>query len=199
DEPITAAPFPPIARYDSRSFADQQHRPYSGEGGRQRGGEKGAPAQARPRALPAAAGPARPADPAMATDRHHPGPPLCRDSAACPRPAGARKPAAPPPPPTPTPPPPPPPPPPAPPPPTLAAEPASHCTYTPSGSAARKVSVPPARPAFKAAKYQATVKTNRGTIVLDLLNHQATCTVNSFIHLPANTSFTNTPSPRLTT
>jgi len=83
--------------------------------------------------------------------------------------------------------------------PTLAAEPASHCTYTPSGGAARKVGVPPAKPAFKAAKYQATVKTNRGTIVLDLLNHQATCTVNSFIHLVDKDYFNNTSCHRLTT
>jgi len=83
--------------------------------------------------------------------------------------------------------------------PTLAAEPASHCTYTPSGNAARKVGVPPAKPAFKAAKYQAKVKTNRGTIVLDLLNHQATCTVNSFIYLANKSYFSNTPCHRLTT
>jgi len=83
--------------------------------------------------------------------------------------------------------------------PTLAAEPASHCTYTPSGTAARKVGVPPAKPAFKAVKYQAKVKTNRGTIVLDLLNHQATCTVNSFIYLANKSYFSNTPCHRLTT
>ena len=85
------------------------------------------------------------------------------------------------------------------PPPTLAAEPASHCTYTPSGTAARTVGVPPVKPAFKGAKYQATVKTNRGTIVLDLLNHQATCTVNSFIYLAGQKYFNNTPCHRLTT
>jgi peptidyl-prolyl cis-trans isomerase B (cyclophilin B) len=83
--------------------------------------------------------------------------------------------------------------------PTLAAEPASHCTYTPNGTAARKVGVPPAKPAFKGAKYRATVKTNRGTVVLDLLNHQATCTVNSFIYLADQKYFTNTPCHRLTT
>ena len=83
--------------------------------------------------------------------------------------------------------------------PSLAVEPASHCTYTPSGAAARKVGVPPARPAFKGAKYQATIKTNRGTIVLDLLNHQATCTVNSFIYLAAKHYFNNSPCHRLTT
>ena len=83
--------------------------------------------------------------------------------------------------------------------PTLAAEPASHCTYTSNGTAARKVGVPPAKPAFKAAKYQATVKTNRGTIVLDLLNHDATCTVNSFIYLAVKKYFNNTTCHRLTT
>jgi peptidyl-prolyl cis-trans isomerase B (cyclophilin B) len=85
--------------------------------------------------------------------------------------------------------------------PTLAAQPASHCTYTPSGTAppARKVGVPPAKPAFKAAKYQATIKTNQGTIVLDLFNHKATCTVNSFIYLAAKKYFNSTPCHRLTT
>jgi peptidyl-prolyl cis-trans isomerase B (cyclophilin B) len=83
--------------------------------------------------------------------------------------------------------------------PSLAAEPATHCTYAPNGTASRKVGVPPAKPAFKAAKYQATVKTNRGTIVLDLLNHQATCTVNSFIYLASKSYFNNTPCHRLTT
>ena len=83
--------------------------------------------------------------------------------------------------------------------PSLAAEPASHCAYTPNGTAARKVGVPPVKPAFKAAKYQATIKTNRGTIVLDLLNHKATCTVNSFIYLAAKNYFNNTPCHRLTT
>jgi peptidyl-prolyl cis-trans isomerase B (cyclophilin B) len=83
--------------------------------------------------------------------------------------------------------------------PTQAAEPASHCTYSPNGTAARKVGVPPAKPAFKGATYQATVKTNRGTIVLDLSNHQATCTVNSFIYLAGKNYFNNTSCHRLTT
>ena len=83
--------------------------------------------------------------------------------------------------------------------PTLAAEPASHCTYTPNGTAARKVGVPPAKPAFKGDKYLAKVKTNRGTIVLELLNHQATCTVNSFIYLAAKNYFNSTSCHRLTT
>ncbi len=82
--------------------------------------------------------------------------------------------------------------------PSLAAEPATHCVYTPNGTAARKAGVPPAKPAYKAAKYQATVKTNRGTIVLDLLNHKATCTVNSFLYLAVKKYFNNTSCHRLT-
>ena len=82
---------------------------------------------------------------------------------------------------------------------SLAAEPATHCTYTPSGTAARKVGIPPVKPAYTGAKYQATIKTNRGTIVLDLLNHKATCTVNSFIYLAVKKYFNNTPCHRLTT
>ena len=83
--------------------------------------------------------------------------------------------------------------------PSLAAEPATHCSYTPNGTAARKAGIPPAKPAFTAAKYQATIKTNRGTVVLDLSNHQATCTVNSFIYLAKKSYFSNTPCHRLTT
>jgi len=83
--------------------------------------------------------------------------------------------------------------------PSLAAEPATHCSYTPSGTPARKVGVPPVKPAFRASKYQATIKTNRGPIVVDLLNHQATCTVNSFIYLAVTKYFNATPCHRLTT
>jgi peptidyl-prolyl cis-trans isomerase B (cyclophilin B) len=83
--------------------------------------------------------------------------------------------------------------------PSLAAEPAAHCIYTPNGTAARKAGVPPAKPGYRASRYRAAIKTNRGTIVLDLLNHQATCTVNSFIYLAAKSYFNNTPCHRLTT
>jgi peptidyl-prolyl cis-trans isomerase B (cyclophilin B) len=78
------------------------------------------------------------------------------------------------------------------------AEPAHHCTYTASGTAARKVSLPPATPDFKAT-YRATITTNRGNIVIDLLNSKATCTVNSFISLAAQKFFNHTPCPRVTT
>jgi len=78
------------------------------------------------------------------------------------------------------------------------AEPAHHCTYTKSGTAARKVSLPPSAPAYTAS-YQATITTNRGTIDIDLLNSKATCTVNSFAHLAEQDYFNNTKCHRLTT
>jgi peptidyl-prolyl cis-trans isomerase B (cyclophilin B) len=62
------------------------------------------------------------------------------------------------------------------------AEPAHKCTYTKSGTAARTVSLPSATPDYKAT-YTATIRTNRGNIVINLLNSKATCTVNSFVHL----------------
>jgi peptidyl-prolyl cis-trans isomerase B (cyclophilin B) len=73
---------------------------------------------------------------------------------------------------------------------------ATHCTYTPSGTAARKVTLPPATPDSKAT-YQATIDTNRGAIVIDLLNSKATCTVNSFVHLAEAGFYNDTPCPRL--
>jgi peptidyl-prolyl cis-trans isomerase B (cyclophilin B) len=78
------------------------------------------------------------------------------------------------------------------------AEPAHHCTYTASGTAARKVALPPSSPDYKAS-YQATITTNRGPIVIDLLNSKATCTVNSFVRLAAQKYFDNTNCHRLTT
>ena len=78
------------------------------------------------------------------------------------------------------------------------AEPAHHCTYTASGTAARKVSLPPASPDYTAS-YQATIATNRGSIVINLLNSKATCTVNSFVHLAEQKYFSNTKCHRLTT
>jgi peptidyl-prolyl cis-trans isomerase B (cyclophilin B) len=78
------------------------------------------------------------------------------------------------------------------------AEPAHQCTYTAGGSAARKVSLPPAKPDYTAT-YQATIHTNRGTIVIDLLNSKATCTVNSFVSLAAQKYFNNTHCHRLVT
>jgi peptidyl-prolyl cis-trans isomerase B (cyclophilin B) len=75
---------------------------------------------------------------------------------------------------------------------------ASHCTYQASPPAARKVGVPPATPDSKAS-YRATIVTNRGDVVIHLLNAKATCTVNSFVYLAAKKYFNNTSCHRLTT
>jgi peptidyl-prolyl cis-trans isomerase B (cyclophilin B) len=77
-------------------------------------------------------------------------------------------------------------------------EPAHHCTYTSSPPASRNVGDPPAVPNYKAA-YQATIHTNRGNIVINLLNSKATCTVNSFVYLAAKKYFNNTHCHRLVT
>jgi peptidyl-prolyl cis-trans isomerase B (cyclophilin B) len=80
--------------------------------------------------------------------------------------------------------------------PSAVAEPAHHCTYIANPPAARKVSFPPAKPDYKAS-YRATIKTNRGNIVIHLLNSKATCTVNSFVHLAVKKFFNATPCWRL--
>ena len=81
---------------------------------------------------------------------------------------------------------------------TTVAEPAHHCTYIPNTPAARKVALPPSAPDYRAS-YQATIATNRGSIVIDLLNSKATCTVNSFVHLAEQKYFNSTNCHRLTT
>jgi peptidyl-prolyl cis-trans isomerase B (cyclophilin B) len=71
------------------------------------------------------------------------------------------------------------------------------CVYTKTGAPARKVSLPPATPVK--GTYQATVATNRGTIIINLLASKAPCTVNSFISLAGQKYFNATPCHRLTT
>ena len=58
--------------------------------------------------------------------------------------------------------------------------------------------MPPATPDWQAT-YQATITTNRGDIVIDLLNSKATCTVNSFVYLSGKGFYNKTPCPRLVT
>ncbi len=79
-----------------------------------------------------------------------------------------------------------------------ASAPAGTCAYTSSPPASRKVGLPPAKPDLK-ANYQATIKTNRGNIVINLLNSKAPCTVNSFVYLAGQRYFNNTNCHRLTT
>jgi peptidyl-prolyl cis-trans isomerase B (cyclophilin B) len=74
----------------------------------------------------------------------------------------------------------------------------TRCTYIPSPPASRKVGMPPAKPDLNAS-YQATIKTNRGDIVINLLNSRAPCTVNSFVYLAGKNFYNNTPCPRLVT
>jgi peptidyl-prolyl cis-trans isomerase B (cyclophilin B) len=78
------------------------------------------------------------------------------------------------------------------------AEPARNCTYASAPPAARNVGIPSAKPDFRAS-YQATIHTNRGNVVVSLLNSKATCTVNSFVYLAAKKYFNVTPCPRLST
>ena len=75
---------------------------------------------------------------------------------------------------------------------------ATSCTYTKSPPTSRNVGLPPAKPDLKAT-YQATIKTNRGKIVINLLNSKAPCTVNSFAYLASKSYFSNTQCHRLTT
>jgi len=81
---------------------------------------------------------------------------------------------------------------------SAASEPARHCTYIPTGKAARDVGLPPVTPDWR-ARYRAVITTNRGPIVIDLLNSKATCTVNSFVFLARKDYFNRTPCHRLTT
>ncbi len=74
----------------------------------------------------------------------------------------------------------------------------SHCTYISAPPAARKVGTPPATPDLNGT-YQATIRTNRGNVVIDLAQGKATCTVNSFVYLAAKNYFSNTKCHRLTT
>ncbi|HEV2937098.1 MAG TPA: peptidylprolyl isomerase [Streptosporangiaceae bacterium] len=81
---------------------------------------------------------------------------------------------------------------------STVAEPAHHCSYSAATSAAKKVSFPPAAPDYTAS-YQATINTNQGKIVFNLLNSKATCTVNSFVHLAEAGYFNKTQCHRLLT
>jgi peptidyl-prolyl cis-trans isomerase B (cyclophilin B) len=74
----------------------------------------------------------------------------------------------------------------------------SHCSYVSAPPAARKVGTPPATPDVT-AKYEATIRTNRGNIVIKLEHGKAACTVNSFVYLASKNYFSNTKCHRLTT
>jgi peptidyl-prolyl cis-trans isomerase B (cyclophilin B) len=72
------------------------------------------------------------------------------------------------------------------------------CAYTASPPVSRNVGRPPAKP-DKKATYVATIHTNRGSIVINLRNSAAPCTVNSFVYLAVKKYFSQTNCHRLTT
>jgi peptidyl-prolyl cis-trans isomerase B (cyclophilin B) len=72
------------------------------------------------------------------------------------------------------------------------------CVYTASPPASRNVGRPPAKP-DKKATYVAAIHTNRGTVVINLRNSAAPCTVNSFVYLAAKKYFNQSNCHRLTT
>jgi peptidyl-prolyl cis-trans isomerase B (cyclophilin B) len=77
------------------------------------------------------------------------------------------------------------------------------CTYSPTPASEAKyqkvVGFPPVHPTTLAKPQNMTVQTNRGTIVVRLLNKAAPCTVNSFAFLASKHYFNGTTCPRLTT
>lgn len=73
------------------------------------------------------------------------------------------------------------------------------CAYTPNKeSGARDVGRPPVKPRYKSTAV-ANVKTNLGTIVMDLDGKKARCTVNSFAYLAGQNFFDKTQCHRLVT
>ena len=68
------------------------------------------------------------------------------------------------------------------------------CTYTRTGSGS--VSLPPSTTNPTTA-YTATMRTSQGNIVIKLLNSQAPCTVNSFVHLAEASFWDNTQCHRV--
>jgi peptidyl-prolyl cis-trans isomerase B (cyclophilin B) len=68
------------------------------------------------------------------------------------------------------------------------------CTYTPTGGGS--VSLPPAKTS-PTTLYTATMRTSQGDIVIKLLNAQAPCTVNSFVHLAEAGFWDNTQCHRI--
>jgi serine/threonine protein kinase len=72
------------------------------------------------------------------------------------------------------------------------------CTYTSTSGTARPVPLPPSK-TNPSTGYTALLKTNRGDIAVKLLNSQAPCTVNSFVHLAEAGFFNNNRCHRLVT
>ncbi|MBA8795530.1 peptidyl-prolyl cis-trans isomerase B (cyclophilin B) [Friedmanniella endophytica] len=73
------------------------------------------------------------------------------------------------------------------------------CTYTPSGSAAKKVSLPPTTGVADTGSVQYAIKTNDGTITIAMDRSATPCTINSFVSLARQQYFDDTRCHRLTT
>ncbi|MFN2539062.1 MAG: peptidylprolyl isomerase [Mycobacteriales bacterium] len=72
------------------------------------------------------------------------------------------------------------------------------CTYTPSGTAARKVDgTPPATGVRNTGTQKVTFETTRGKVSATLLTSKAPCTVNSLVFLAQQGFYDNTPCPRV--
>jgi peptidyl-prolyl cis-trans isomerase B (cyclophilin B) len=76
--------------------------------------------------------------------------------------------------------------------------PAGTCTYTKTGTAARKVSLPPTHVPTKGT-VKAVVQTSQGRMTFTLDRHHAPCTVANFVSLAQQKYFNSTPCHRLTT
>lgn len=72
------------------------------------------------------------------------------------------------------------------------------CAYPSSGTAAKKVSVPPSKPTV-GGTVTGTIETTEGAVPITLDAAKAPCTVNSFVSLATQGYFDNTPCHRLTT
>jgi len=72
------------------------------------------------------------------------------------------------------------------------------CSYTKSGTAARKVDgIPPTTGVRNTGTQKVTFETTRGTIAATLLTSKAPCTVNSLVFLSQQGFYDNTPCPRV--
>jgi peptidyl-prolyl cis-trans isomerase B (cyclophilin B) len=72
------------------------------------------------------------------------------------------------------------------------------CTWTPSGSPARQVSVPPTQQPPKTGTVDLLAQTTRGTMTFQLNRAAAPCAVDSFVSLTQQHYFDGTPCHRLT-
>lgn len=73
------------------------------------------------------------------------------------------------------------------------------CTFTKSGTAARKVTIPTQKKPARTGTVDLAVKTNRGNLTFQLTRATAPCAVESFVSLAQQKYFDKTPCHRLVT